>query len=55
MKNKLIIKDNICLYFSKFYEPTAILADPVNGPLVANLLGTVNMCCIFVKVYFVNM
>ncbi|XP_028396533.1 small G protein signaling modulator 1-like [Dendronephthya gigantea] len=23
----------------KFYEPTAILADPVNGPLVANLLA----------------
>lgn len=28
-------------FLSKFYEPTAILADPVNGPVVANLLGIV--------------
>ena len=29
----------VMFVFSKFYEPSAILADAVNGPLVANLLG----------------
>ena len=43
------------VFFRKFYEPTAILADPVNGPLVANLLGTVNtrhVSCLFESLFF---